>query len=162
MGSIPGLGRFPRGRHGKPLQYSCLENPMDRGAWRAIVLRVTKSWTWLRQRACMHAVQIIFTMYVLSCVQSIAVIGDNEIYKVNLPSRRIYSFQWNKYLNHWNSSLRLKDEDCENSMASTPHSSPWSPINCDILAFPKYETLTVSLTRLPLCCFCRYLRQEKK
>ena len=30
MGSIPGLGRFPRGRHGKPFQYSCLENPMDR------------------------------------------------------------------------------------------------------------------------------------
>ena len=32
-GSIPGLGRFPGGRHGNPLQYSCLENPMDRGAW---------------------------------------------------------------------------------------------------------------------------------
>ena len=33
MGSIPGSGRSPGGRHGKPLQYSCLENPMDRGAW---------------------------------------------------------------------------------------------------------------------------------
>ena len=33
MGSIPGLGRSPGGRHGNPLQYSCLENPMDRGAW---------------------------------------------------------------------------------------------------------------------------------
>ena len=32
-GSIPGLGRFPGGGHGNPLQYSCLENPMDRGAW---------------------------------------------------------------------------------------------------------------------------------
>ena len=32
VGSIPGLGRFPRGGHGNPLQYSCLENPMDRGA----------------------------------------------------------------------------------------------------------------------------------
>ena len=41
-GSIPGLGRSPGGRHGNPLQYSCLENPMDRGAWRAIVHRVTK------------------------------------------------------------------------------------------------------------------------
>ena len=33
-GLIPGLGRSPEGRHGTPLQYSCLENPMDRGAWR--------------------------------------------------------------------------------------------------------------------------------
>ena len=34
-GSIPGLGKSPRGGHGNPFQYSCLENPMDRGAWRA-------------------------------------------------------------------------------------------------------------------------------
>ena len=39
-GSIPGLGRSPGGGHGNPLQYSCLENPMDRGAWLAMVLRV--------------------------------------------------------------------------------------------------------------------------
>ena len=37
LGSIPGLGRSPGGGHGNPLQYSCLENPMDRGAWRAAV-----------------------------------------------------------------------------------------------------------------------------
>ena len=37
LGSIPGLGRSPGGRACNPLQYSCLENPMDRGAWRAIV-----------------------------------------------------------------------------------------------------------------------------
>ena len=37
MGSIPGLGRSCRGEHGNPLQYSCLENPMDRGAWRGMV-----------------------------------------------------------------------------------------------------------------------------
>ena len=43
--SIPGLGRCPEGPHGNPLQYSCLENPMDRGAWWAIVPRVAKSWT---------------------------------------------------------------------------------------------------------------------
>ena len=35
LGSIPGLGRSLGGGHGNPLQYSCLENPMDRGAWRA-------------------------------------------------------------------------------------------------------------------------------
>ena len=37
VGLIPGLGRSPGGRHGNPLQYSCLENPMDRGAWWATV-----------------------------------------------------------------------------------------------------------------------------
>ena len=45
LGSIPGLGRYPGGRHGNPLQYSCLENPMVRGAWCATVYRVTKSQT---------------------------------------------------------------------------------------------------------------------
>ena len=42
-GPIPGLGRSPGGGHDNPLQYSCLENPMDRGAWRATVHGVTKS-----------------------------------------------------------------------------------------------------------------------
>ena len=44
-GSIPGSGRFPRGGHGNPHQYSCLENPMDRGVQWAIVHRVAKSRT---------------------------------------------------------------------------------------------------------------------
>ena len=43
-GSVPGLGRSPGGGNGNPLQYSCLENPMDRGAWRATVHGVAKSW----------------------------------------------------------------------------------------------------------------------
>ena len=45
MSSIPGSGRPLRGGNGNTLQYSCLENPMDRGAWRAIVHRITKSQT---------------------------------------------------------------------------------------------------------------------
>ena len=40
---IPGLGRSPGGGHGNPLQYSCLENPTDRGAWQATVHRVAES-----------------------------------------------------------------------------------------------------------------------
>ena len=47
-GSMPGSGRSPGGVHGSPLQKSCLENPVDRGAWRAIVHRVAKSWTQLK------------------------------------------------------------------------------------------------------------------
>ena len=45
LGSIPGWGRFPGGGHGNPLQYSCLENPMNRGAWQATVHGLAKSWT---------------------------------------------------------------------------------------------------------------------
>ena len=45
LGSIPGLGRSPGEGNGNPLQYSCLENPMDRGAWWATVHGVTKSQT---------------------------------------------------------------------------------------------------------------------
>ena len=41
---IPGLGRSPGGENGNLLQYSCLENSMDRGAWQAIVYGVTESW----------------------------------------------------------------------------------------------------------------------
>ena len=48
-GSISGLGRSLGGRHGNPLQYSCLENPKDKGAWWALVHRVTKSQTLLKQ-----------------------------------------------------------------------------------------------------------------
>ena len=43
VGSIPGSGRSPGGGHGNPLQYSCLENPMDRGAWRANVHSIGES-----------------------------------------------------------------------------------------------------------------------
>ena len=42
LGSIPGLRRSPGGEHGNPLQYFCLENPMDRGEWQATVDRVAK------------------------------------------------------------------------------------------------------------------------
>ena len=48
-GSIPGSGRSPGGGHGNPLQYSCLENSMDRGAWWATAYRVTKSQTRLNR-----------------------------------------------------------------------------------------------------------------
>ena len=50
LGSIPGSGRSPEGGHGKSLQYSCLENPRDRGTWRAIVQGMAKSWTRLNQQ----------------------------------------------------------------------------------------------------------------
>ena len=68
---IPGSGRSPGEGNGNLLQYSCLENPMDRGAWRAIVHGVAKSRTGLkrlstRARTCIHIyVHILFQLFPL-------------------------------------------------------------------------------------------------
>ena len=51
---VQSLGRSPRGGYGNPLQYSCLETPMDRRGWRVTVHSVTKSWTKLKPLS-MHA-----------------------------------------------------------------------------------------------------------
>ena len=53
-GSVPGAGRSPGGGHGNPLQYSCLENRMDRGAWSTTVHRVAKGRTRLRTKLQQH------------------------------------------------------------------------------------------------------------
>ena len=53
--SIPGSGRSPGERNDYPFQYSCLENPMDRGSWQATVYGITKCWTWLEQRTVSHS-----------------------------------------------------------------------------------------------------------
>ena len=68
VGSVPGSGRSPGGGRGNPLQYACLENPMDRGAWRAPVHGVAKSHTQsevteVTDHACMHTQSI-------SCVKN--------------------------------------------------------------------------------------------
>ena len=54
MGSLPRLGRSPGEGNGNPLQYSCLENPMDRGAWQAIIHGITKSQTRLSVHTHTH------------------------------------------------------------------------------------------------------------
>ena len=53
-GSIPGSGTFPEEGNGNLLQYSCLENPMDRGAWRATVHGVEKSWAQTNQASGLY------------------------------------------------------------------------------------------------------------
>ena len=60
MGLIPGSGRSPGEVHGNPLQYSCLENPVDRGAWWATVHGVAKSRTRLK-RLSVRAHMVLFT-----------------------------------------------------------------------------------------------------
>ena len=64
LGSIPGLGRFPGEGNGNPLQYSCLENPMDGGAWWATVHGVAKSRTRLSNFTSLG----IFILFLISSV----------------------------------------------------------------------------------------------
>ena len=66
-GPIPGSKRSLGGGHGNPLQYSCLENAMDRGAWRVTVHRVAKIWTGLKEFST-HA-QLIYNVVFVSSVQ---------------------------------------------------------------------------------------------
>ena len=61
-GSVPRLGRSPGEGHGNPLQYSCLENPMDRGAWWAMVHRVVKSQTQLNRLSTHNVFSMIYVL----------------------------------------------------------------------------------------------------
>ena len=63
--SIPGLGRSTGGKHGNPLQYSCLENPMNRRVWQATNHWVAKSQTRVKQLS-RHAAQCIALKYLLT------------------------------------------------------------------------------------------------
>ena len=61
LDSIPGLGRCPREGNGNPFQYSCLDNPMDRGAWQDTVHGVTRNWTGLSDFISLHFTSLHFT-----------------------------------------------------------------------------------------------------
>ena len=63
LGSIPGSGRSPGEGNGNPLQYSCLENPMDSGAWRATVHEVAESQTRLNNFMHTHTTGIEVTAH---------------------------------------------------------------------------------------------------
>ena len=66
MGSVPGSGRSLGKGNGNPLQYSCLENPMNRGAWQAIVHGVTKSQTQLSTHTHKHIKYRLFYLLMVS------------------------------------------------------------------------------------------------
>ena len=65
LGLIPGSGRSSGEEHDNPLQYSCLENPMHRGAWWATVHRVAESWTQLKRlsmHTCTHKREYVYLL----------------------------------------------------------------------------------------------------
>ena len=72
LGSIPGLGRSPGGRHGNPLQYSCLENPLDGGAWWATVHGVAKNRTRLSDFVSSTYFCVDTSEYVVLCLVTLS------------------------------------------------------------------------------------------
>ena len=78
VGSIPGSRRAPGVGNGNPLQYACLENSMNRGAWRATVHRITQSWTQLKRLSKHAKVVIVITMVRIAMVFAAVVDDDNS------------------------------------------------------------------------------------
>ena len=83
LGLIPESQRFPGEGNGYPLQYSCLENPMDRGGWRATVHGVAKSWTWLSDW------YFHFHMFVHACVLSRFSHGTSSRFRASLVAQLV-------------------------------------------------------------------------
>ena len=102
--SLPGSGWSPAGGHGNPLQYSCLENPMDRGAWWATVHRVTKSQTRLK-RLSMHA-----------CIHPHTQTHSHWIEQLTLNHRISYMRKFNataKNVNMMSNSIKQSTQNCK-------------------------------------------------
>ena len=105
-GLIPGLGRSPGGGHRNSLQSSCLENPMDRGVWWAVIHGVAKSQTWLKQLG-MHAQRYLCHRDLLTCLMKI-----KNVFKVSSCDAQTRCFQqlWDrlKMLTHYKLKSKLR------------------------------------------------------
>ena len=104
-GSIPGSGRAPGEGNGRPLQYSCLENPMDAGAWWATVHRVTEGGIWLSSYTHNHNQTVesfLSIFYVAECLTEILNTQDNF-------SGGFYEFYKYELLATWSLCLKFKD-----------------------------------------------------
>ena len=107
-GLIPMLERSPGGGHGNPLQYFCLENPMDRGAWWAAVCRVAESWAWLKQLS-MHALSFNFLNSKLGLhkilqirhLSNCCIVGGSSYYLVLHILHIVMAICWLFYLFIW-------------------------------------------------------------
>ena len=109
LGSIPGLWRSPGEGNGNPLQYSCLENPMDGGAWWSAVHGVTKSWTWLSDFT--FAFAFTFT-YEAGAVQSLSTVYISSmlcVFVLILLEHKKHAFFSNMYIqDNWGMREREK------------------------------------------------------
>ena len=95
-GFDPWVGKIPWGRHGNPLQYSCLENPIDRGVWHAMVYRVTQSWTELKHLAYTQAYKYLIFVGPINCNNTSLYVSFCFVYYVHLS--KILNFDGVKFI----------------------------------------------------------------
>ena len=133
-GSIPGLGRSLGGRHGNPLQYSYLENPKDRGAWWAMVHRVTKSQIGLKWLGT-HACKLIRTQWDL----------------LYFSSLKISLFMWNvaNRFPKYPPGMEQLAQNPNNSISTFVFISGWNQ-KCSQLIFLVKDRLKIRLWFLPV------------
>ena len=114
MGLIPGLGRSPGGGHDNPLQYSCLENPHDRGAWQATVHRVTKSQIWLKHLSSHTGKNEDYQKRAIGFYKF-----PGDLWKGNFfPEMMGADMSW------WRGSLVMKYKTIGNELSQLPHTPP--------------------------------------
>ena len=109
-GDIRDADSIPLGGLGNPLHYSCLENPMGRGAWQAIVRRVVKSWTrlkWLSTQACICMGMCISLHYLFCSIDMCVCFYNNTVLFGLLQLCNIF---WNQ--KSWSSSFSVLPQDC--------------------------------------------------
>ena len=92
LGLIPGSGRYPREGNGNLLQYSCMGNPMDRRAWRAIVHGVVNSRTWLRDQTTITTVTYLYQKYL--AVTDIIIFQSVKRMIMPVPVYCAYCWAW--------------------------------------------------------------------
>ena len=98
----PWVGKIPKGGHGNPLQYFCLENPVDRGAWQATVHGIVKSLTWLKQlsmHVCMKNAEMLSNEKTLG-----SPLDNKEIKLVNPKGNQSWIIHWKDWCWSWSSN----------------------------------------------------------
>ena len=117
-GLIPGLGKSSGEGHGNPLQYSCLGNSMNSGAWWAMVHGVKKSWTWLK-RLSMHTHQHNQQVFLLQLR-----VMEKKVNKT-LGSDQL-PYLWGYLLDLWEKIISILDEETQKVLTPSERCSVWT------------------------------------
>ena len=148
-GSIPGSGRSPGKEHGNPLQYSCLENPKDRGYWQAIVHRVPKSQTQLK-RLSMHSCTIKCCLALMN--QEVGFCFPLSFTIVFLSKRRVPFLKWSAPSFPWSHITRQSFPGKETADSTTYHqANVWLLFVTFCLALISFPYVLPENTRVNLC-----------
>ena len=138
-GSIPESGRSPGGANGNPLQYPCLENPLDTGIWRATVHRVAQSWTRMKRLSTQTGKTFSAWCTILWALQMHMVTQPLSSWRCttvrapywDIPCVPVWSASLSAHGNHWSVS-------CSYRFCSSSMSYKWNHPLCDLLSLASF------------------------